>query len=49
MKLVNPPRPAGSAAIFVKSFVHSIFRGNTDINFKNMGIDDRGYLVIFDG
>jgi hypothetical protein len=35
--------------IFVKSFVHSIFRGNTDINFKNMGIDDRGYLVIFDG
>lgn len=35
--------------IFVESFVHSIFRGNTDITANNIGFDDRGHLVIFDG
>jgi hypothetical protein len=35
--------------VFAKSFVHSTFRGNTDITHQNMGFDDRGYLVIFDG
>jgi len=35
--------------VFAKSFVHSTFRGNTDISVFNIGIDDRGYLVIFDG